>query len=291
MLPPEALDAMVPRCGVLYSSADLTMSFFASQLVIGQYIPGDSIVHRTNPFLKLVLTIGLMVGIFVFNSWKQYAVFAASWLVVYLSSRLSLVFFWKGLKPILFLIVMTFFLHLFLTPGGAVLFQWGPVSISEQGLSQGAYFTVRLIMLVSFTSLLTLTTSTMELTFAIERLLSPAKRLGFPSEEFAMMLTIALRFIPVLFLELDKIIKAQRCRGVDFSGGGLRSRGHAYLSILVPLFLNTFARAMELATAMEVRCYEAGVKRGCLREHPFRREDALAVFLSLGGVALMMRIR
>ncbi|MBI4861006.1 MAG: energy-coupling factor transporter transmembrane protein EcfT [Candidatus Riflebacteria bacterium] len=267
------------------------MSFFASQLVIGQYIPGASIVHRLNPLLKLLVTLALMVGIFAFPSWRHYVAFAALWLMFYLASRLPLVFFLKGLRPLLFLIGMTLVLHLFLTPGGKVLVKLGPLSITEQGATQGLYFTVRLILLVSFTSLLTLTTSTMELTFAIEKVTSPFKRVGFPSEEFAMMLTIALRFIPVLFLELDKIIKAQRCRGVDFMAGTLRSRGQAYLAILVPLFLNTFSRAMELATAMEVRCYETGVKRGSLREHPFRRDDLLACVVCTSVAAVLIFIR
>lgn len=263
------------------------MSFFASQLVIGQYIPGESLVHRLNPLLKLVLTLAVMVGVFAFSSWRQYAVFGLVWLVAYLCARLPFFFFVRGLRPILFLIGMTFVLHLFLTPGTHVLASLGPISITQEGLAQGVYFTVRLVLLVSFTSLLTLTTSTVELTFAIERITKPFKRLGFPSEEFAMMLTIALRFIPVLFLELDKIVKAQRARGVRFDEGPLKDRGQAYLSILVPLFFNTFARALELATAMEVRCYEAGMKRGSLREHPFRAAD-LAVTLAFVGLGVLL---
>jgi energy-coupling factor transport system permease protein len=266
------------------------MSFFASQLVIGQYIPGESIVHRLNPFLKVLLTLAVMIGVFAFASWRHYAIFGAVWLVAYLAARLPFFFFVRGLRPILFLIGMTFFLHLFLTPGATVLAQAGPITITQEGLAQGVYFSVRLVLLVSFTSLLTLTTSTVELTFAIERLTKPLKRLGFPSEEFAMMLTIALRFIPVLFLELDKIVKAQRSRGVRFDRGGLKDRAQACMAILVPLFFNTFARALELATAMEVRCYEAGMKRGSLREHPFRAADALVTALFVGLAVLLARI-
>lgn len=259
------------------------MSFFASQLVIGQYIPGETPMHRLNPLLKLVLTMLVMVGLFAFAGWRHYAVFAAFWLFTYLLARLPFVFFVRGLRPILFLIGMTFLLHLFLTPGKVVLVNLGPASITQEGLQQGLYFTVRLILLVSFTSLLTLTTSTVELTFAIERLTKPLKRLGFPSEDFAMMLTIALRFIPVLFLELDKIVKAQRARGARFDRGTMQERGQAYLAILVPLFTNTFGRALELATAMEVRCYQAGAQRGSLREHPARFADLVAsvIFIAL----------
>ena len=263
------------------------MSFFASQLVIGQYIPGETLLHRLNPLLKLVLTLLVMVGLFAFATWRHYLVFAAVWLLAYLVSRLNFFFFVRGLRPILFLIGMTFLLHLFLTPGDKVLYALGPISITEEGFYQGLYFTVRLILLVSFTSLLTLTTSTVELTFAIERLTRPFKRLGFPSEDFAMMLTIAMRFIPVLFLELDKIVKAQRARGARFDRGTMQQRGQAYLSILVPLFTNTFARALELATAMEVRCYQAGSQRGSLREHPFRAAD-LAVSLAFVGLTVLL---
>lgn len=266
------------------------MSFFASQLVIGQYIPGETLLHRLNPLLKLVLTMLVMVGLFAFATWRHYAVFAVVWLIAYLISRLPFFFFVRGLRPILMLIGMTFLMHLFLTPGDKVLWQWGFLSITEEGFKQGLYFTVRLVLLVSFTSLLTLTTSTVELTFSIERITRPFKRLGFPSEDFAMMLTIALRFIPVLFLELDKIVKAQRARGARFDRGSLAQRGQAYLSILVPLFTNTFARALELATAMEVRCYQAGSQRGSYREHPFRLADAGVSLAFVGLFVVLIKI-
>jgi energy-coupling factor transport system permease protein len=267
------------------------MSFSASQLVIGQYIPGSSVLHRLNPLLKLVLVLAVTVGIFVFPSGRHYAVFGGLWLSVYLLSRLPLAFFLRGLSPILYLIGVTFLLHLFLTPGGSVVFRLGFLSITDEGLRLGAYFTMRLLLLIGFTSLLTLTTSTVELTFAIERVTRPLRRVGFPSEEFAMMLTIALRFIPVLFLELDKIVKAQRCRGVEFSSGGLAARAQAYSAVLVPLFHNTFQRAVELATAMEVRCYQAGARRGSLREHPFRRADAAACAVCVGLAVLLVSLR
>lgn len=258
------------------------MSFFASQLVIGQYIPGETLLHRLNPLLKLVLTMLVMAGLFAYAGWRHYAVFALFWFVAYLTSKLPFVFFVRGLRPILFLIGMTFILHIFLTPGKVVLFEMGPLSITREGVEQGLYFSARLILLVSFTSLLTLTTSTVELTFAIERFTRPLKYFGFPSEDFAMMLTIALRFIPVLFLELDKIVKAQRARGARFDRGTMADRGQAYMSILVPLFTNTFTRALELATAMEVRCYQAGSVRGSLREHPFRFADLAVSVIFIG---------
>lgn len=267
------------------------MSFSASQLVIGQYIPGTSVLHRLNPLLKLILVLMVMVGVFAFPSWKHYLVFGGLWLVSYLLSRLPFAFFLRGLRPILYLVGMTCLLHLFLTPGGRVVARLGFLSITDEGVRQGVYFTVRLLLLISFTSLLTLTTSTVELTFAIERVARPLKRVGFPAEEFAMMLTIALRFIPVLFLELDKIVKAQRCRGVDFSSGGLTARAHAYCAVLVPLFNNTFNRALELATAMEVRCYQTGARRGSLREHPFRGEDAAVCVLFAALLVLLVNLR
>lgn len=262
----------------------------SARLVIGQYIPLDSFVHRLNPFLKLVLTFALMVGLFLFTSAESYGVFFLFWLVVYRAAGLTLGFFFRAVRPLLLLIGFTMLLHLLFTKG-TPLASLGPIVVTREGVSNAAHFSVRLILLVNFTSLLTLTTSAIELTFAIERLLGPLTKVGFPAQDFAMMLTIALRFIPVLFNEMDKILKAQTCRAVQFRSGSISRRLRNYLAILVPLFINAFTRALELAQAMDVRCYQAGQARGRFRVYPASARDAVAV-LSMGALfALLIWMR
>ncbi len=257
----------------------------SSQLVIGQYIPTGSIMHRLNPLLKLVLTMVMMAVVFVFVSRVEYAVIAAFWLSVFLLTRLSIVFLFRGLKPILFLLLLTFVLHVLVTRGKQPIDLY-ICTIYWEGLRTAAHFVLRLVFLVGFTSILTLTTSAIELTFGLERLTRPLNRLGFPSEEFAMMLTIALRFIPVLFGEMEKIMKAQMCRGANFTRGSLVARARTYLSILVPLFVLSFQRALDLAEAMEVRCYQTGQKRSSYRLYPFCLKDGVAV----GAVSLLVAV-
>lgn len=252
-----------------------------SGMILGQYVPLGSPIHKLNPTLKLLLLLGIMMTLLAFQQGVQFLVLGVLWLVVVGISRLSPLFVLRGLRPILFLLVLTFVMHCLLTEGEKVLIQFGPLLLTQEGLSQAAFFTGRLAMLVAFTSLLTLTTSAVELSFAIEQSTRPLTVLGFPSGEFAMMLTIALRFIPVLFREMDKILKAQTCRGAPFHRGTPLERAKAYLSILVPLFLNSFNRALELATAMEIRGYDPGEPRGQYRRHPFGIRDVLALVLVL----------
>jgi energy-coupling factor transport system permease protein len=234
-------------------------------MILGQYVPLDSPVHNLNPTLKLVLLLGVMTTLLLLGAPLQFAVLLGLWLVGVLLAQLSPRFVLGGLRPILFLLVLTFVLHTFLT--------------------EGEHVTGRLAMLVMYTSLLTLTTSAVELAFAIEQVTKPLGIFGFPSGEFAMMLTIALRFIPVLFREMDKILKAQKCRGAPFDRGSLPERAKAYLSILVPLFLNSFNRALELATAMEIRGYDPGAPRSQYRRHPFGLRDVLALVIVVGALA------
>ncbi|MBI3891493.1 MAG: energy-coupling factor transporter transmembrane protein EcfT [Candidatus Wallbacteria bacterium] len=262
----------------------------AARLVIGQYIPLESFVHRLNPFLKLVLTFCLMVGLFVFTTPQAYTAFLLFWLLSYRLARLTLAFFLRAVRPLLVVILFTVVLHVFFTKGQP-LWELGPIQITREGLHNAAHFSARLILLVNFTSLLTLTTSAIELTFAIEKLLKPLSRLGFPAQDFAMMLTIALRFIPVLFNEMDKIVKAQTCRAVQFRSGSVARRVRNYLAILVPLFINAFQRALELAQAMDVRCYQAGRERGRFRVYPVAIRDVAAVLGTSTLFALLIGLR
>jgi len=255
----------------------------SSQLVIGQYIPTGSIIHKLNPLLKLILIFIIMIALFVFNRGSDYAIIGIFWIFTFCLSRISLSFLLKGLKPVFFLVVITFVLHLLVATGEPKI-SLGLFSISQPGLINASFFAGRLLLLVGFTSLLTLSTSAIELTFALERIAKPFAPLGFPAEEFAMMLTISLRFIPVLFGEMEKIMKAQICRGANFTGGGFMARIKNYLSLLVPLFANAFQRAYELALAMEVRCYQTGGERTSWRSYPFHVRDFCALMLTLALV-------
>ena len=192
----------------------------------------------------------------------------------------------KGIKPILFFIVLTAFFNLFLTPG-RIVFNFSFVTITEEGIRMALFMIFRLLFLVLGTSLLTLTTSPISLTDGIEHLISPLKKVGVPSHEIAMMMTIALRFIPTLLEETDKIIKAQTARGADFESGNIVRRAKAMVPILIPLFLSAFRRADELATAMECRCYHGGEGRTKLKKLEFKNIDIYAlIFMMLFGVVI-----
>lgn len=262
----------------------------AARLVIGQYVPLESFVHRLNPFLKLVLTFGLMAGLFIFTDPRSYLIFLSFWLLAYRLAGLGLSFFLRAVRPLLVVLLFTIVLHVFFTRG-TPLFGLGPVQVTREGLANAAHFSARLVLLVNFTSLLTLTTSAIELTFALEKLLKPLSRLGFPAQDFAMMLTIALRFIPVLFNEMDKILKAQTCRAVQFRTGSIARRTRNYLAILVPLFINAFQRALELAQAMDVRCYQAGRERGRFRVYPASPRDFAATLSTAGLFAVLVGLQ
>lgn len=257
-------------------------------MILGQYVPQDSLVHKLHPTLKLILLLAIMVGLLALKGPLSFAYVIGLWFLVVFAARLSPLYVLRGLKPLLFLLVLTLTLHTLLTEGETTLFTAGPLVITQEGLFEGAYFAGRLAVLVGFTTLLTLTTSAVELAFAIEQLSKPFEVLGFPSGEFAMMLTISLRFIPVLFREMDKILKAQRCRGAPFHRGGLKDRAKAYLSILIPLFLNSFQRAEELAVAMDIRGYDPGAPRTRSRQHPLDLYDVLAAVVVLGVLALAL---
>ncbi len=246
-------------------------------MVLGQYVPVDSPVHNLNPTVKVVLLLVTMAALLGVGSAQGLGVMAALWITVSVSSRLSPRFVLRGLRPLLFLLMLTFCLHAFLKEGGTPMWAAGPLVLTWEGLSDAGFFTARLMLLVGFTTLLTLTTSPIELSGAIEILARPIGIVGLSAGEFAMMLTIALRFIPVLFREMDKIMKAQACRGAPFHRGPLAGRAKAYVSILVPLFINSFHRANELAIAMEIRGYRPGEPRTRFREHRFGVRDGAAV--------------
>jgi len=249
-------------------------------IAIGQYYPGDSLIHRLDPRIKIVCALIYMVALFVANNTAGYSlVFIAAGIVIAVS-RIPWRFFLKSLRPIFILVLITIILNMFLTPGTPVLYI-GPVDITLEGIMLGFIASVRLLLLVVVASLLTLTTTPVNLTEGIERLLSPGKPLGIPAHELAMMMTIALRFIPTLIEETDRIIKAQTSRGADFGGGNLAARARNLVPLLVPLFVSAFRRADELATAMEARCYRGGEGRTRLRQLKLCFRDK--AFMTLTG--------
>lgn len=254
-------------------------------ITIGQYLAGDSVIHNLDPRIKIIITIMMITALFFIDSFSGYALFFLSVLIIIYLSRIPPLRILKGLKPVLFLVVLTLILHIFFTKGGEIIWQWGFISIETAGLYTGLFMVTRILLLIVFTSLLTLTTSPLELTDGIEYLLGPLKKVGVPASELAMMMTIALRFIPTLLEEADKIMKAQMARGADFESGNIVKRARNLIPLLVPLFISAFRRADDLALAMESRCYHGGEGRTRLYELKVRITDfialALAIILSL----------
>ncbi len=253
-------------------------------ITMGQYYPVDSWVHRLDPRTKILLTIAMIVAVFMVKTLVGYGLILG---FMYLVSRLSNIPFkmlLKGVKPLRFILILTFLLNLFFNPGATPLIDWGFLKISYEGLSTAVHYSLRLVFLVLGTSLMTLTTSPIALSDGIEMLLSPLKKLHFPAHELAMMMSIALRFIPTLMEEADKIMKAQMARGADFESGNLLARAKAMVPLLVPLFVSAFRRAGDLAMAMESRCYHGGENRTRLRVLKITKNDWIAA----AGVAVLI---
>lgn len=249
-------------------------------ITIGQYFPGDTFIHKLDPRIK-ILIIGLFItSLFFINSFFPYIFIIGFILSVIIISKLPIMFILKGLKPLMFIILITFSINVFMTKG-EILYVIGPLTITKEGLTQAVFMALRLILLITGTSLLTLTTSPIALTDAIEKLLNPFKKIGLPAHELAMMMTIALRFIPTLLEETDKIMKAQMARGADFESGNILRRAKNLVPLLVPLFINAFRRADELATAMEARCYRGGDHRTRLNELKLRGADILTFLVMI----------
>lgn len=246
-------------------------------ITIGQYVPGDSFIHRLDPRVKIMLSFIFIINLFVINNFKGYIFVAAFILVTVLVSKLSFRYLYKGLKPIFALLLITALLNMFMTTGGKLIFQWWIFRLYEEGLRTAIFMVMRLVFLIMGTSILTLTTSPIELTDGIEKLLNPFKKIGVPAHELAMMMTIALRFIPTLMDETDKIMKAQMARGADFESGNIFTKAKSLIPLLVPLFISSFRRADELAMAMEARCYRGGEGRTRMKILKLSYNDLIAV--------------
>ena len=248
-------------------------------ITIGQYFPGDTIIHRLDPRIKILVVMMFITSLFFVDKFYPYIFVVGFIMTTIILSKVPVIFILKGLKPLMFIIGITFLINMFMTKG-EVLYELGFLTITKEGLSQASFMALRLVFLVTGTSLLTLTTSPISLTDGIEELLKPFKRIGLPSHELAMMMTIALRFIPTLLEETDKIMKAQMARGADFESGNILRRAKNLVPLLVPLFVNAFRRADELAIAMEARCYRGGDGRTRLNVLRLDKKD-IGIFVSM----------
>ena len=245
-------------------------------ITVGQYLPMASVIHKMDPRFKIITSIIFIGSLFAVSSLLGYAIVIAFLTVLIGVSKVPFKYIVRGLKPILFIILFAFGLNIFFTPGRE-LFHYGFLTITYEGVRQAFFMGMRLILLIIGTSMLTLTTSPIELTDGIEACLNPFKRFGMPAHELAMMMTIALRFIPTLLNETDKIMKAQMARGADFESGNLASRAKSLIPLLVPLFISAFRRADELAMAMEARCYRGGVGRTRMKQLQYTKLDAIGL--------------
>lgn len=261
-----------------------------SNITLGQYFPGTSFIHKLDPRTKILATLIYIVAIFFAESTLSYLLLAGFALLVILASRLPILMVLKSVKPILIIVLFTLVIHMFTHPGEHVLWSWKFFVITQEGLETGVKMSSRLLLLMLFSSILTYTTSPIVLTDGIERLLRPFKSVGVPAHELAMMMTIALRFIPTLLEETDRIMKAQTSRGADFTSGNVLENIKSMLPILVPLFISAFRRADELAVAMEARCYRGGEGRTRMRELSYSTRDGVAyvlVILLFVGLAFL----
>ncbi|WP_346235094.1 energy-coupling factor transporter transmembrane protein EcfT [Lysinibacillus telephonicus] len=261
------------------------------KMIFGRYIPGDSFVHRLDPRSKLIFVFAFIIIVFLANNVATYALILAFTLFVIFMSKIRLYFLINGLKPVIILLVFTFLIHIIFTREGDILFELGFFKVYEEGLRQGIFISIRFLVLVFMTSILTLTTSPISITDGIEVLLNPLKKLKMPVHELALMMSIALRFIPTLMDETDKIMKAQMARGSDLSAGPLKDRLKAVVPLLVPLFVSAFKRAEDLATAMEVRGYRGGEGRTRYRQLKWDWRDSLSIVLLVAMTAVLVFFR
>ena len=251
-------------------------------ITLGQYFPGTTVAHKLDPRTKILLVTLYIVALFCAKGIVTYGILALCLAICVRISKVGLKSLVKGLKPVLFIILFTGILNLFFTPGDYYVFELGFIHVSDVGLRNAIFMVLRIMLLIMGTFLMTYTTSPISLTDGLERLLGGLKKVHVPVHELAMMMSIALRFIPTLIEETDKIMCAQRARGADFDSGNLIQKAKAMIPILVPLFISAFRRADELATAMECRCYHGGQGRTKMKLLRYKRRDLQAfAFLAL----------
>ena len=261
-------------------------------ITLGQYFPGNSPVHRLDPRTKLLILIVYIVALFMAGDWISYGLVFFFLATVIAISRIPLKSLVRGMKPLVIILLFTAVLNLFFTDGKQVLAEFWGLKITMEGVMRAIFMVLRILMLISGTFLLTYTTSPIALTDGLESLLGPLKKIKVPVHELAMMMCIALRFVPTLIEETDKIMNAQKARGADFENGNLIRRVKALVPVLVPLFISSFRRADELATAMECRCYHGGEGRTKMKLLRYKRRDFLAFLVAavlLTGVIVLVQ--
>lgn len=254
-------------------------------ITLGQYFPGNSTVHRIDPRFKIIITMIFIAMLFIGNNPICLEVGAVFCIMSVVLSKIPFKMILKSLKPIVMILVITSVLNLFLITGGHPLFEWKFIKITDTGVYTSVFMIIRIVLLIAGTSLLTYTTSPIALTDAIERLLSPLKKIKLPVHDLAMMMTIALRFVPTLIEETDKIMSAQKARGVDMDGGSIKDKIKSIVPIIIPLFISAVRRAGELATAMECRCYNGGAGRTKMRQLKCGASDFAALGMSVLFIA------
>ncbi len=257
-------------------------------ITLGQFFPGDTVAHKLDPRTKILLVVLYITALFCAKSAISYGLLALVLAVCVRISKVGLHALVRGLKPVLFIILFTGILNLFFTPGERYLVEWGFLRISDTGLRNAVFMVLRIMLLIMGTFLMTYTTSPISLTDGLERLLNGLKKLHVPVHELSMMMSIALRFIPTLIEETDKIMSAQKARGADFESGNLIEKAKALIPILVPLFISAFRRADELAVAMECRCYHGGEGRTKLHVLQYAARDWTALFLGAAVTAAVI---
>jgi len=251
------------------------------KLIIGRYMPYDSFVHRLDPRAKLLATIFFIITIFFANNWQTYLVLSLVILLGIYLSKVPMRYFINGVRPMLVLFLFTAALQMLFTPGATTILSFWFISISVEGIMSGIYVFIRFVLIIFISILLTLTTEALRLTDAIEYFLTPFKKMNFPVHDLALMLSIGLRFVPTLMDEAEKIMNAQRARGMDFSEGTLVERISNFVPLLIPLFNSSFERALDLATAMEARDYTGGQGRTKYRKLTWHKEDSLVMVIFL----------
>lgn len=257
-------------------------------ITIGQYYPANSYIHKLDPRMKLFGTLLFIISLFVANNVWGYTVAFIYLGSVIIMSKVPIKFMLKGLKAIFIIIILTVILNLFFTTGEHLVYRLGRIEIYEEGIYFAIFMAIRLIFLIIGSSILTLTTSPIQLTDGIEYSLNPLKKIKVPAHEIAMMMTIALRFIPILLEETDKIMKAQMARGADFESGGIVKRAKSLIPLLVPLFISAFRRADDLALAMEARCYRGGEGRTRMKQLRYSKYDLVAIIVLVVYITILI---
>lgn len=260
-------------------------------ITIGQYYPTNSIIHKLDPRVKIFFTFIFMISLFIINTFVPYILIVSVLFTVIKLSKIPFSYIIRGIKGIIYLLLFTFVLNILFTPGKQILFQYGIIKITKEAVIIGFFMLIRLTLLIIGTSLLTLVTRPIQLTDALESILSPFKKIGVPSHELAMMMTIALRYIPTLLDETDKIMKAQMARGADFESKNVINRAKSMIPLLVPLFISAFRRADELGMAMEARCYHGGEGRTRLKPIRYDTRDYIAIALLIIYLIVIIAIR